>query len=111
METIKVINTGLSFLLELLVLVIFGYFGYQLNLPGWARVLAAASIPLVFAILWGIFAAPNSGRRLTGMSLLAFKIVVFGAAILALYYLGYLSPAIILSVIVVINLTLEFFVD
>lgn len=111
MQTIKGINTGLSFLLELLALAIFGYFGYQLNLPGWARVLAAVTIPLVVAILWGIFAAPNSGKRLAGFSLLAFKTLIFGAAILALYYVDYPTPAIILAVIVAVNLALEFFVD
>lgn len=111
MKTIKVINTGLSFLLELLALAIFGYFGYQLNLPGWGRVIAAVIIPLVVAILWGIFAAPNSSTRLKGLRLLVFKTVVFGAAVLVLYYVDYPSLAIIMFVIVVVNLALEFFVD
>ena len=108
---IKVVNAGVSFLLELVALGIFGLYGYRLDLPVWARVMAAIALPLLMIVLWVIFAAPKSGTRLSGLALLEFKVVVFGAAVLALYALGYRAPALVLVAIVVVNLGLEFFTD
>ena len=108
---VKGANAVASFLLELTALGIFGLYGYRLDLPGWARVLAAIALPLIMVVLWAIFAAPQSGTRLSGLALLAFKFVVFGAAVLALYALGYRAPALVLAAIVLVNLGLEFFTD
>lgn len=111
MNVIKAVNAVVSFALELVALGVFGYYGYQLDLPGWARIAAAVALPLLLALLWGIFAAPRSERRLSGLALLAFKVVVFGAAVLALYALGYPLPALVLAAIALVNLAIEFFVE
>ena len=109
-DGLKNLNVGLSFLLELAALGVLGLFGYRLDVPGWGKVLAAMAIPAVVILLWARLAAPRAANRLSGYALLAFKIVVFGAAVLALYALGYRGAAVLLAAFTALNLALEFFI-
>jgi hypothetical protein len=56
------LNNALRFLLEMLALISFGYWGY-LQTDLWWRILLAAGLPLLFASIWGIFAVPGDPSR------------------------------------------------
>ena len=66
-----------------------------LAVGGWAlpgatavRVVAAVGLPLVAAVLWGLFAAPHAVVHVAALALLT-KLVVYGAAVLALVLTGH----------------------
>lgn len=100
------LNLALKFLLEIAALVSFGYAAY-----GSARnpVLAAAAAflaPLAAAIIWGIFAAPKSQRRLREPGLLIFETLFFAAAALALVFAGDRNGGIVLFALFLLNAAL-----
>ncbi len=103
------INLGVSFLLELALLAIFGIFGYQLVsesslliLKVFAGILAVVAI----AVLWGILFAPKALHRLSMPWLLIGKILVFGAGGIMLVSLQRSGLAIGFLIMVILNLAL-----
>ena len=48
------------------------------------RWIAPAAAVIAVVLLWGLYAAPKSGKRLRGPALLAFKACIFAAASLSL---------------------------
>ena len=77
------------------------------SLPGSTalRVLAAVGFPLVAAVLWGLFAAPRSVVHVAVLAVVT-KVVVHGAAVLALVLLGHPVLAVVLAVAAVLGATL-----
>ena len=106
MTALKYANLALSFLLELCILAALGYWGLQTGQTTLLKILLGIGLPLLAAVLWGLFAAPKASRRLKGLALLLFKIAVFGLAIIALAAAGQPSLAGIFALAVVVNLTL-----
>jgi hypothetical protein len=89
MSGVNLVNDVVAFVIEILLLFALGYIGFQ-KAPGplWARVAMAVVLPLVMALLWGVFAAPKSRTRLTMPWLLGFKIAAFSAGTWAFYAAG-----------------------
>ncbi|GIK40391.1 MAG: hypothetical protein BroJett011_42240 [Chloroflexota bacterium] len=103
MEIIKSANLALRFLLELCILVTLGYWGFKTGL-GWAvKIGLGIGGPLLVAVVWGIFLAPNSSMRLQEPFLLILELVIFGLAIAALFATGHRSLAWAFGLIYVIN--------
>ena len=63
MEILKFINIGLRFLLELCILAIFGYWGFKTGSNLFMKFLLSLGAPILFAVLWGVFLAPESSMR------------------------------------------------
>lgn len=99
----KAINLGIAFLLELAMLAALAVWGFQVsdNLP--LRIVVGVGAPLLAAVLWGIFMAPLSKRRLTGAAYLVLKFVLFGLAAIALAAAGHGTLAVVFAVVAVIN--------
>jgi Protein of unknown function (DUF2568) len=72
-------NAALAFALELAALGVLGWGGWQLGGPVAVRLLLAVALPVVAAVLWGLFAAPRATSS-SGASRLAVQVLVFGAA-------------------------------
>ena len=106
MFIIKSINLALSFLLELCLLAAFGYWGFRTGQGLGLQILLGIGIPVVVGVVWGIFLAPTSARRLQGLALIGLKIVLFGAAAGALYLVEQTGLAFIFAVIFAINMIL-----
>jgi hypothetical protein len=100
---LKAINLGVAFLLELGMLAAFAYWGFTTgtNLP--VRLVLGIGVPLLAILIWGRFMAPQSKARLTGSSYLMLKIILFGAAAIALAVAGQTTLALIFVVVSVIN--------
>ncbi len=81
-------NLGVRFVLELLALVALGYWGFHLNAPVPARVLAGIGAPLAAAVLWGLFASPRAAVALPTLGKAAVQVLVFAAAVAALAAAG-----------------------
>jgi len=72
-----------AFALELWGLLAVGIAGSRIadGPLAWA---CAAALVLTFALVWGVWSAPRSPRRLSGSALVGFQLAWFGAAALAL---------------------------
>ena len=102
MQMVRSINAGLSFALELAMLAAFAYWGYTVGdgLVAWAL---AVALPLVGVIVWGLFFAPRSERRLSLWpgALLSWGLFLLGAA--ALWATGQSALAIALALVASVN--------
>jgi hypothetical protein len=105
-QTLKSVNLGLSFLLELCALAALAYWGFQVSSGPIMAVVLGIGAPLLMALVWGRFAAPASRTRLPIPALLVLKLVIFALAAAALAVAGQPVPAAVFAVVVVINLAL-----
>jgi hypothetical protein len=96
----RVFSLALKFLLELAAFAAFAYWG-----AGVSIVLAIAA-PAVAIVLWGLFAAPRSERRLPMPTRIVFETAVFLLAVVALLAAGELVVGIVLAVLVAISTAL-----
>lgn len=103
----KAANLALAFLLELVAVGAFAYWGF-VSAASPLNIVLAVGLAVVSIMLWGIFAAPKSTRRLKGNALLAFKLVFFALAALALILAGSEMLGIVFAVLVVLNLILVY---
>lgn len=103
MELLKVINIGLRFLLELCILVIFGYWGFQTGINNFMKILLGLGAPILFAMVWGTFLAPKSPMRPEEPWLFLLELVIFALTCWALYSTGKVNLTIIFCVVYVLN--------
>ena len=85
------INLGLRFVLELVMLGIIAYWGYD-HFAGWQSIAASIILPVGVATLWGVFRIPNDPRpapvAIPGPLRLLLEWALFGCALWALEDLG-----------------------
>ena len=108
------INLALRFLLELVAILTFRFWGHSLAGEG-TRILMAILFPLLFAVLWGVFAVrgdpSRSGKTVVqtpGILRLLLELVLFGAAAWMMLDLDYSTIALIFGSAVVIHYFLSF---
>jgi Protein of unknown function (DUF2568) len=99
------INLALAFLLELAALAALAYWGYCTGNSTFTSLLLSIGIPLIAAILWGLFAAPRANYP-NPLLKIAVKVLVFGAAFFALIDKDQTLLAILFGVLVIGNLLL-----
>lgn len=105
METLKLLNSGLRFLLEVLALIILGYWGFHFH-GVIKKVVLGIGTPVVAAIIWGTFGSPKAPYKLEGFGRGVLEVLIFGSAAVALYFTGKTTLAYIYGVISFINLLL-----
>jgi Protein of unknown function (DUF2568) len=101
----KAASLALKFLLELPMVAAFAVWGSTIG-TGAASVAAAVVAPAAAIVLWGIFAAPRSKRRLRTRARVSFELAVFGLAAAALAAAGYWLAALAFAVFVLVNAVL-----
>jgi len=108
------INLALRFLLELCALASVSIWGWKFT-DGWPRLVLAIGIPILFAIIWGIFAVPNDPSRsgkapvvTSGIIRLVIEFGFFSFATWALYDIGFKKMAFIFGIIVVLHYLLSY---
>ena len=106
MSALKAANLGLAFLLELVALASFAFWGFTATDTTTLNVVLGIGVPIVAIVLWGFFAAPQSERRLRGTPYLIFKLAFFTLAIVALYLAGSTTLALIFAVVFALNTAL-----
>jgi hypothetical protein len=95
-------NLLLAFVLEVGALVALSYTGAQLGDGGVGATLLAIGLPLVAAVLWGMFAAPRSVKHVRAAKVTV-KIAVFGMATIGLFFGGHAGLAVAFAGLFVIN--------
>jgi 1-acyl-sn-glycerol-3-phosphate acyltransferase len=80
------------------------------GIPHRQRAVAKAALglgaPLLAAVIWGLWVAPASRRRLTDPARLVVEVLLFAAGVAALAAAGYLLVAVIFAVVVAANIIL-----
>jgi hypothetical protein len=103
MEAIKTLNLLIRFLLELCILLIFGYWGFKTGNQGVSKALLGIGVPLASAIIWGAFLAPKAAWRLSQPWLTLLEVTIFGLTTWALHSTGKTSLAVTFGSIYLIN--------
>ena len=103
MAVLKNLNLALSFLLELVMLVAFGYWGFNTGDSTVVHWVLGLGVPVLAIIIWSIYNAPQSKRRLPRTPRTILEVVMFSLAALALLAAGQTTWAIVFVVFIVIN--------
>jgi hypothetical protein len=106
MDVLKGVNLTIRFLLEIFTLISVGYWGFKVGPGSIFKILFGIGLPLLVAVIWGIFGAPKSAYQLQGLSLLAIEILVFGSGVLALFLTKNSSLAWVLALVILLNRSL-----
>jgi hypothetical protein len=106
LDIIRIANLALAFLLELAMLAALGYWAFRAAPGGWLSWAAAVVVVAIAIGLWAAWGAPKSATRLAMPALLVFKIVMFGAAAIALFASGQAMWAALFAVLAVLHLAL-----
>jgi uncharacterized membrane protein len=85
-----------------------GYWGFQSQDNTLLKILLGIGLPLIAAVIWGLFVSPKAQYRLPEIGRLALEIAVFGSAVLALNAAGKTTLSLIMAILVIIHLPLTF---
>ena len=96
-------NLGLRFVLELGMLAALAAWGIHTGGSTVADILLAVAAPAVAAVLWGLYAAPRSARRLSGGRLLAVQLVLLGLGAAALLAAGWTVLGLVFALLIAVN--------
>ncbi len=102
---LKDANLAVKFVLELVSIAAFAYWGASLDGVVVAVVVGIAA-PALAVVLWGTFAAPKASRRLPTRARVPFELSVFALAAVALVAVGWTAFAIAFAAVVVVNAVL-----
>lgn len=79
MDSLKMLNLLVRFLLELCMLAAVGYWGFKTQ-SGWLmKVLFGIGLPVLIAVLWGLFLAPRATYPLGGALYLTLELILFAS--------------------------------
>ena len=73
-----------------------------------AKIGLGIGVPLVVAVVWGVFVSPQAPVRLALPLSLLLQVLVFGLAAAALVATGHRTPALVFVALVVINALLMY---
>lgn len=100
---IKDVNMVLAFLLELGVLVAWGYWGFFSGSNVLLKLVFGIGIPIVAIIIWALFGSPKATWHLYGPWRLVLGIIFFGSAAVALYLANQRTMGIVFALLFVLN--------
>ncbi|MBE0410147.1 MAG: YrdB family protein [Anaerolineales bacterium] len=105
------LNLGLRFFLELAALFSLGYWGWTQQ-QGLMRILLTIAIPLIAAILWGVFRVPgdpgNAPVPVPGALRLALEMAFFTSATLGLFFAQQKSWALTFGIITLLHYLISY---
>jgi hypothetical protein len=102
-ELLKALNLALRFGVELASLAALAYWGWHDSESTVVKVLLAIGAPVVWAVLWGLFASPRAPFPLHPGARIAFEVAAFGAAVVALASAGRPGLALLLALLCTVN--------
>ncbi|HEY4788167.1 MAG TPA: YrdB family protein [Bacteroidales bacterium] len=108
MNAIKSLNLLVSFLLELMMLCLYSYWAYHSREIVVMRYLLAVLVPVAAVVLWGIWAAPKSKRRLKNPARSVFKLALLLLSAVLCFKAGQQSWAIWFGIVTLLNAGLAF---
>ena len=106
MSLIKSINLLITFLLELCLLVAYGYFGFNIGNNKIVNIVLAIALPAIVALMWGLYLAPKSYKDIPNNIKQIGKGILFLIAFIGLFLLKQERIDIIFLIIYIINMIL-----
>lgn len=106
MNVLKGLNLLIRFLLELCMLAAVGYWGFKTHSTWAMKIILGVGLPILIALLWGLFIAPRAIYPLTGISYLVVELILLGSGALALFTSGQPKLGWAYVVILVLNTVL-----
>jgi hypothetical protein len=88
MELLKGINLLVRFLLELCMYAAIGYWGFKTGSGWFMKSLLGIGLPVLIAVLWGLFLAPKATHPLSGMPRLLLELILLGSGAAGLFASG-----------------------
>jgi len=85
MDVLKMLNLAVRFLLELCMLAAVAFWGFKTQSSWIMKILFGIGLPVLIAVLWGIFLAPRATRPLSGVAFLSLELVLFATGAVALF--------------------------
>jgi hypothetical protein len=108
------INLTVRFFLEITALMAMGFWGWNQS-KGALRFMLAFGIPLIAAVIWGVFAVPNDPSRsgnapiaTAGILRLALELIFFSFAAWTLYSAGAIKGSWIFGIVTLIHYILSY---
>ncbi|WP_328407979.1 YrdB family protein [Nocardia sp. NBC_00403] len=102
-EVWKWANLTLAFVMELVALVALAVWGWKAANAIPVKLVLAVGAPLLAAVAWGLFAAPNATLDNPLLAVVT-KVVVFGSAAVGLWAVSYRAAAVVFVAVLVANL-------
>lgn len=107
-SSMRMLNVTVAFLLEVALIISFGYWGFHAFRSTFVEWLLGIGSPVGAIVLWGIVAAPKSSHRLSPAPLTVFRIVIFTLAAVCLFLVHEKTIAIVFEAISLLNIALLF---
>jgi hypothetical protein len=105
-SALRSVNLAARLLCELALLVALAVWGFHTDAGAAAKVALGLGAPLAAAVIWGLWVAPASRRRLADPARLVVEVLLFAAGVAALAAAGYVLAAVVLAVVVAANIIL-----
>lgn len=106
LTAIKYGNLALAFFFELCALAALGYWGFHVGGGTLVKVGLGIGAPLLTAVVWGLFIAPQATVKVPDPVNVLLRIMVFGLAVAGLAAAGQPAWAWALGVVFVVNFAL-----
>jgi hypothetical protein len=88
MNILKTLNLLVRFLVELCMLAAVGYWGFKTQSVWGMKIVLAIGLPILIAVIWGLFVAPKAVYPLRGISHMMLSLTLLGSGAAALFTSG-----------------------
>jgi hypothetical protein len=85
MDALKMLNLAVRFLLELCMLAAVAFWGFKTQNNWLMKILLGIGLPVLIAVLWGMFLAPKATHRLSGAPFFALELALFSTGAFSLF--------------------------
>jgi len=103
---IKNANLALAFFLELGVLAVLAYWGFQTGQGTIARIALGIGAPAVAIVVWALFGSPQAMWHLDGIFRVLLEVIFFGSAAVGLFVAGQHVLGVAFALVFVLNTVL-----
>ena len=100
---LEMMNIGLRFLIELIGLVVYGYWGFRVGNSSIQKGILCILVPLIVAIIWAFFGSPNANITLPTTAHFIVEMIIFLLPVVLLMNLNKISLAYVFGGIFIIN--------
>ena len=100
---LKGANLAVAFLLEVVALIAFAFWGWTVGANGATRLLLAITVPVVAALLWGAFLSPKPEFSLPDPVVPLARLAFFALAVLALWGSGHHVASLVTAAVLLVN--------
>jgi hypothetical protein len=104
----KNLNLALALLLEVGALAAFCYSGFTIEGNLLLKLMLGIGLPVLAIVVWALWGAPRSKRRLKGFPFLLLQIIFFGSAAVMLYIAGQYILGLVFAVLFILNTILAY---